>query len=147
MTSGGSFITSEEGWNWCPAVAVDFDNDGFIILSLQANEKRGFEMLNWISKSRPNLIMRFEMKPEIGAKPAGDSCLKICGRCNSGCTTLKESTKMLDQGACHSSKNLVAMESPCESISHVHQWRKSPVIDNGRWIDTVDNGWESRGYG
>jgi hypothetical protein len=49
MPGGGAFVLSEERGDRCPTVAVDFDNDGFIILSLQANEKRGFEMLNWIS--------------------------------------------------------------------------------------------------
>jgi hypothetical protein len=56
-------------------------------------------MLNRISECGPNLIMRFEVKPEIGAKPARDSCLKVRGRCDSGCTALKEGTRMLDHGA------------------------------------------------
>jgi hypothetical protein len=140
VTLGGTFIASEKGWYGSPAVTVNFNDDRFIILCLQAHEKGRFEVLDRIRESWPDLVVGLEVEAKVGAKPAGDGSMEIHVRGDARCSTVQKRTEMLEGWTGGCGENLAAMKTPSQSISHVHQWGETTLVDDSSWVDAIDEG-------
>jgi hypothetical protein len=95
MTLHGLLVPGQKGRDRSPSIAVDFDDDGLIILCFETDQEHGFEMLNRIKESRPNVIVWLKMESKVGAEPAWNRWTEILVRCNSISSLLEESTEML----------------------------------------------------
>jgi hypothetical protein len=120
-----------------------YDNR-FVILCFQAHKKGRLEMLDGICKSWPDLVVGLKVETKVGAEPAGDGGVEVRVGGDARGATLQKRTKMLEGWTCGCSENLVAMETPSQSVPHVHQRGETTLVDDSSWVDAIAEGGKSR---
>jgi hypothetical protein len=70
----GVLVPGQKGRDRSPSITVDFNDDGLVILCFKTDQEHGFERLDRIKESQPNLIVWLKMETKVWTEPAWNRC-------------------------------------------------------------------------